>query len=299
MTGGELALAFISGGVGFGIADFVDRYMATYNPATGTPTATQFSGGTNGTLANTLNIAAPPGLMRIGIGVGITAVPGILAYLVKNPMGRAALQGMMLGAGIKLFSTLWNAYVMGNLLKPAASDATTMKASLGARVYPAEVVAAQNIAASPPAYSAPQGLNAPPQQQLPGRQAQPQGQRYAPQRQAVPYRQGVGDPGPFAMGAAVQPCPPGQMQDSLTGACGSPCWDGSAPANGQCPPQTNVPSGQTPPGYPPSGGGGGMPTGGYGGHPGGCQCGDCCGVGVNGKLNDLPGYLGYLSHEEG
>jgi hypothetical protein len=240
MTRGELALAFLSGGFGFAIADFVDRYMATYNPSTapvaGAAAPTYFTGGTNGTLANTLNIATAPSLLRIGVGIGVTALPGIGAYLVKNPMGRAALQGMMLGAGIKLFSTLWNAYVMGNLLKPAATDATTMKASLGARLYPAEIVAAQNIA-NPTATSltSPQGLNAPPgQRQL---QQRPQ-QRFAPQPQRqVQQRQGVGDVGPFAVGQAAAVCPAGTVADSLTGQCVSPCWDGSTPAGGACPPQ--------------------------------------------------------------
>jgi len=257
MSRGELALAFISGGLGFAIADFADRYYATYNPSTpavaGAAAPTYFTGGTNGTLANTLNIATAPGLMRIGIGIGITALPAIGAYLVKNPMGRAALQGMMLGAGIKLFSTLWNAYVMGNLLKPAAADATTMKASLGARLYPAEVVAAQNITTGGAALTAPVGLNAPPQQQQPQRQFQQvqqrQQQRFAPQpqRQPQPYRQGVGDVGPFAVAQAVPtPCSPGMVADSLTSACVPPCPDGSTPANGQCPPTpvAGCPSGQ-------------------------------------------------------
>jgi len=251
MTRGELALAFLSGGVGFAIADFIDRYMATYNPSAapvaGAAAPTYFTGGTNGTLANTLNIATSPGLLRIGVGIGVTAIPAIASYLVKNPMGRAALQGMMLGAGIKLFSTLWNAYVMGNLLKPAATDQKTMQASLGARLYPAEVVAAQNIAGTAtgpggtPAgtLTAPQGLNAPPR-----RAPQQQQRRFQPQQQ---YRQGVGDPGPFAMGQSPSnPCGAGMVQDSLNNQCSAPCWDGSTPANGQCPPQPTAgcPSGQ-------------------------------------------------------
>jgi hypothetical protein len=199
MKGGEFALAVISGGIGFALADFADRYFATYDPsavAAGTTTAptNKFTGGTNGTLANTLNIAAPPSLVRIGVGVGVVALPALGAYLVKNPMGRAALQGATLGAAIKLFSTLWNAYVMGNLLKPADTSQATMQKSLGARLFPAETVAAQNLAANPPAYTSPQGLNAPPRGG-----ALPQSQQYAsPQAQ----RQGVGDPGPFAVGNA-------------------------------------------------------------------------------------------------
>ena len=239
MSRGELALAFLSGGLGFAVADFVDRYMATYNPSTpavaGAAAPTYFTGGTNGTLANTLNIATAPSLLRIGVGIGVTAVPAIGAYLVKNSMGRAALQGMMLGAGIKLFSTLWNAYVMGNLLKPANSTQATMQASLGARLYPAEIVAAQNIAGTSSAgggLTTPTGLNAPPRG-LPARQPQ---QRFVqPQRQ--PQRQGVGDVGPFAVAQAAAVCAAGTVADSLTGQCVAPCWDGSTPAGGACPPQ--------------------------------------------------------------
>ena len=253
MSRGELALAFISGGLGFVIADFVDRYAATYNPsATGTAPTNKFTAGStstsNGTLANTLNIASPPGLLRIGIGIGITAVPAIGAYLVKNSMGRAALQGMMLGAGIKLFSTLWNAYVMGNLLAPAASDNATMQASLGARVYPSETVAKQNLAQATVPYSAPNpGLSAPPQPRAftaAPQRAAPQ-QQYAqprqPQyRQSTPYPQGVGDVGPFAVAQAptpANPCPAGSVADQATGVCSPPCdANGTPPYNGKCPP---------------------------------------------------------------
>jgi hypothetical protein len=221
MRGGELALAFISGGLGFALADFADRYLATYDPsavAAGTTTAPtdRFTGGTNGTLANTLNIASPPSLLRIGVGVGITAVPALGQYLVKNSMGKAALQGMMLGAGIKLFSMLWNAYVMGNLLKPASTAQADMQKSLGARLYPAETVASQNLAASPVPYTAPTGLNAPPRNGgLPARQQRPQAQR----------PQGMGDPGPFAVAqqAAAQAAAPAGVSEP---PADQPCTEG-------------------------------------------------------------------------
>jgi len=235
MKGGELALAFIAGGLGFVAADFVDRYLATYDPSSTAAAPTdRFTGGTNGTLANTLNIASPPSLLRIGAGIGMTAAPALGQYLVKNSMGKAALQGMMLGAGINLFKLLWNAYVMGNLLKPAATDATTMKASLGARLYPAEVVAAQNLATSPVPYTAPTGLNAPP-----GQRGLPAPQQRVPQQRFAPRPTGVGDPGPFATArqgvgdATPQPSAPPQSYAPTPAAPPAPQTpDGNCPDGG-------------------------------------------------------------------
>jgi hypothetical protein len=130
-------------------------------------------------------------------------------------MGKAALQGMGIGAGVKLFSTLWNAYVMGNLLKPADATQQTMTASLGARLYPAEVVAAQNLASSPVPYTSPQGLNAPPRGQLAG---------------------GMRDVGPFAGVAqpapAPGPTPPANTAPTVTPQGTNP--PGSNPQAGCC-----------------------------------------------------------------
>ena len=301
MSRGELALAFLSGGLGFAIADFADRYLATYDPSATTAAPTNKftipAGSTTqaGTLANTLNIASPPSLLRIGVGIGITAVPAIGAYLVKNSMGRAALQGMMLGAGIKLFSTLWNAYVMGNLLKPAASDPKTLQASLGARLYPAEVTAAQNLAASPVPYTAPNpGLNAPPAQRPAASAAaqRPQQQRPAPRQQPQGRPQGMGDPGPFAVAqapATPTPCPAGQVADSLTGQCSAPCPDGSTPAGGQCPP-ISQPTASTPapaqPAQP------APPNGGWAKVNVPAPGSDC---GLSDQHGPLPEYLGFIS----
>ena len=192
-SGGEFALAVISGGLGFALADFADRYLASWNP-TVTPAPTdRFTGGTNGTLANTLNVATlKTGSMtyRLAAAVGIPLLAGIGAYVVKNPMGRSALQGLTLGAAISGFIKIWDTYVIGGLLMPAASDQATMQASLGARLYPAQIVAAQNLAQSTVPYTAPQGLNAPPAQ-LP---------------QFRPASQGLAAPvdvGPFAQPAAA------------------------------------------------------------------------------------------------
>ena len=217
MRAGELAVAFIFGGLGFASADFLDRYLATYNPsASGAAPTDRFTGGTNGTLANTLNIASPPSMVRLGAGIGITTLFGLGAYVARrSPLGGAALQGATIGAGIKVFQLIWNSWVMPKLLKPADATQATMQASLGARLYPAEVVAQQNLATSPVPYTAPQGLN--------------RAQRMAGQLGGPPQ-----DVGPFAVG---QPQPQAQ-QAAQNG--------GPPPASGngqQIPPQQQQPPG--------------------------------------------------------
>lgn len=201
MSGGELALAFIAGGLGFTLADFADRYLSTYDPsATGEAPKDKFTGG-NGTMANTLNIASPPGLLRIGVGLGLPVLSGLAAWKIKNPMAKAAFHGLMIGAGIKLFSTLFNAYVMGNLLKPGPQD--DIKKSLGARLYPAEITAAQNLSNSPATQQSP--FN-------PGLAARPQPQQQPQQRRDVGPFALAQDPAAgssaFAPNPNVNPAPP-------------------------------------------------------------------------------------------
>jgi hypothetical protein len=155
MSGGQFLFAVATAGLGFAAADFVDRWLATYDPAAYASPTTQlalptdrFTGG-NGTLANSLNVAAPPSMLRIGAGVGMIALPALGAMVVKNPMARSGLQGATLGAGIKLFSKLWDTYVIGNLLKPAAGANPLTATVLGLRLYPAELTAQANMASSP------------------------------------------------------------------------------------------------------------------------------------------------------
>lgn len=263
-----MALAFIAGGVGWAIADFADRYLASYDPmvapASGSAAPAYFTGG-NGTMANTLNIAnlnSSATLARIGVGVGLTALPFVGAYFVKNNLGRAALQGMGLGAGISLFGKLWNTYVMGGLLAPAAGAGP----NLGTRLYPAEITAKQNLAATPAAQTVGGSgftpLAAPPQQP---QYAPPPQQRQAPpqQRQAPPP--GVAappqhsDPGPFAVhGIGLE-----------------------QPAT----PLAPIPAGVAPPAYPPS-------------QQDSDNCEQLAGPpkGANGLLGDqLPSFLGFMA----
>ena len=234
MSGGELALAFISGGIGFAVADFLDRYLATYDPSAyqtaGSTLPTGIFTGGNGTQANTLNIASPPSMIRIGAGAGITAAFFVGAHFVKGGMGRAALQGAGLGAGIKLFSMLWNAYVIGNLLKPAAGVNPTTTSVLGLRLYPAEFTAQANLAASPVGGQAGAPFN-------PGLARPPAPRPAAP----AAGKPNLGDVGPFAQQpaanaggaapAAPPPAaapPPQRRQEPACGCLGDelPLWLG-------------------------------------------------------------------------
>lgn len=216
-SGGELALAFISGGIGFAVADFLDRYLATYDPsayqtAGATLPTDRFTGG-NGTQANTLNIASPPSMIRIGAGVGVTAAFFVGAKMSRGSMAKAALQGAGLGAGIKLFSTLWNAYVIGKLLKPAAGVNPLTTSVLGLRVYPAELTAQMNLAASPVGGQSGQPFN-------PALQGAPRNRLPAPRAGQL------GDVGPFAQQPAANAPPAGMVP-------GAPAAGGSTPSQPQ------------------------------------------------------------------
>lgn len=150
----EMAVALVSGGLGFVLADGLDRFLATYNPAGGERPKDKFTSDGAGTLANTLNVAAKPSILRIASGVGATALPAMGAMYSRNPLVRASFEGMTVGAGVSLFKTLWN-----NLLIPLLTPKDTSPGSLQkcfiARLYPAEVAAHINQAAA--ASSAPVG----------------------------------------------------------------------------------------------------------------------------------------------
>jgi hypothetical protein len=162
LSGAEFAMALVSGGFGFVLADALDRFLATYNPAGTTVPTDKFTSQGTGTLANTLNVASTPNWKRVAAGVGTTALPAIASMFTDSPMLRSSFEGMALGAGVKAFSLLWN-----NLLMPALrpKDAVSMQKSIIARLYPAEITAATNLAAkqtAAPAGTSFGALSAPP-----------------------------------------------------------------------------------------------------------------------------------------
>lgn len=146
MSGGELALGVLFGGLGFAVADGLDRFLATYNPTATDRPKDKFTSDGTGTLANTLNIANRPGLIRLGAGVTVAAVPAISSMYIRNASLRSSLQGMSIGAGVSLFKSIWNNFLMPMLIGKDTSP-TTLQKSYIARLYPAEVAASINMKA--------------------------------------------------------------------------------------------------------------------------------------------------------
>ena len=157
---GEFALALFSGGIGFVLADGIDRLLATYNPAsTEAKPKDKFTSDGAGTLANTLNVASAPSLVRIGAGVGLAAVPAIGSRYVNNPYARSALTGAAIGSFVSLFKMLWNGFAMP-MLAPKDTSAAGLQKSYVARLYPAEVAATLNRKQSQTAVSSGGGAGA-------------------------------------------------------------------------------------------------------------------------------------------
>jgi hypothetical protein len=116
LTAGELVLVGITGLVGFGIADFVGRYLETTPVASGAQANSVPSGAT---VSNDVATLGWPSWQAMAGEFAVAAIPGIAAAFVDSPWARASLQGMMLGAGFSLVSGLWS-NIMANLLGTTA-----------------------------------------------------------------------------------------------------------------------------------------------------------------------------------
>jgi len=163
LTGGELVVGGITGVLGYVGADVLDRFLATHALAGTVTTGTQ--GGSLDTPAagqvyNYQAVAAPMGIKRWGAGLGVAAVPIILAGFIKGPMARSSLQFFGIGALLRT-------------LGKGATDLMVMltgKGATGMRLYADEISAsnaAKNAAASPTAQLpsvAPVALSGIPQQ---------------------------------------------------------------------------------------------------------------------------------------
>ncbi len=131
LSGVEIFVGGLTGLLGFGVADVLDRYLATHalGGSTGAYTDTPPTSGTYNGLYNATAVIAPMGWLRWGVGLGLTAVPLVAARWVKAPVGRSALQFFGFGVGFRVvgkgLQSLF-AYVFKN-------------ASFGQRLYDAEV----------------------------------------------------------------------------------------------------------------------------------------------------------------
>lgn len=132
LSGGELALGLVTGGLGYVLTDVLDRFMATKKDDPN----------------NAALILSTPSVGRMAAQAGLTALPFAAAYFVKQPMGRAALQGFGLGAGIHLVGQLVRTFVLGKMLKDK---------DYGKQLYPDVIVAEATTAQIPPASTVPSG----------------------------------------------------------------------------------------------------------------------------------------------
>jgi hypothetical protein len=113
LSGGELALAALTGTIGYALTDLLDRYLAVKAYAGGPSTATNTAGAINGVVIQpSAAVRTKPGITRILAQAAAAAVPLGLAYWVREPMGRAALQGAGIGALMHLGGQLVNHWVM-------------------------------------------------------------------------------------------------------------------------------------------------------------------------------------------
>lgn len=103
LSGGELGLAFVTGGLGIAVANVLSRYVSDKTKAAGVSTVDAING--------------PVGIWAALSQVGLTAAGLGGAYFVKQPMARAALQGFSLGVGLHLVGQVIKGYVFAKALK--------------------------------------------------------------------------------------------------------------------------------------------------------------------------------------
>ena len=149
-SGAELAIAIGTGALGFVAADFLDRFLATYDPTDATKPTDRFTSDGAGTLANTLNVASRPGLVRGGAAVAMAVVPLVGSLFIDQPYVRSSLEGFGIGAAINAVKLLVNNVIMP-LLSPKDTSTAGLQKSFIARLYPAEIAASINMAAAPTA----------------------------------------------------------------------------------------------------------------------------------------------------
>ncbi len=135
LSGGELLLVGITGGIFYALADMAGRYMATAPVATGAAMNSVPSGQT---VPNDVAVSAFPSWKTMAAQVAVAAVPGIASAFIDNPWGRAAAQGAMLGAGFNFLGGIFKG-VMAMMLNQNA---------LGQQLYLPEIEAQNAVTAA-------------------------------------------------------------------------------------------------------------------------------------------------------
>lgn len=147
LSGGELALAFVTGSVGYLLTDVLDRYLATSADA-----AQQAK------ISNVDAVNTPPGIMRVLAQAGVATLPLIGAYFVRSPMARASLQGAGLGALFHLGGQLFKSFVIPKLFKDNATAQRLYGESLAGAAKKEAVVQAGGTVRGIPGHGQPYGL---------------------------------------------------------------------------------------------------------------------------------------------
>jgi hypothetical protein len=129
LTKGEVALAAVTGGVGFIIAELADRYVAVnYNTVQG--------------LSNQQLIDGPPGWKRMGTQAILAVAAFGPTYWIQQPMARAAMQGAGLGVVVHLAAQLIKSYVIGQALSTNATVQNLFPDTIAANAAVAAAVGA-------------------------------------------------------------------------------------------------------------------------------------------------------------
>jgi hypothetical protein len=229
LSGGELVLVGITGIVGYGLADFLGRYMETTAVASGQPMNSLPAGQAVG---NDVATMAWPSWQSMAAQFGVAAVPGVASAFVDSPWGRAALQGMMLGAGFSLFGGLFKslmAYMLSSnplgqqlyLAEIEAQSAVTAAGGTAAVGAPATAAPAATAPAPVGTQGLPQGVGRPPMLRAPsgmGQAAAPVGAALATAPVGGPGRTppSIAQPGGAPATPITQRGIPGQVPGILT-----------------------------------------------------------------------------------
>jgi hypothetical protein len=142
LSGGEMLLAGITGTLGYVLTDILDRFLANSELAT-TGSSSIASGQT--AMDTPVAVLTKPGIWRVLAQAGAAAVPFVGAYWAKEPMLRAGLQGLGLGALIHLGGQVVEHYVIAMIAggQPAPTGGTPSTGLLVTlnQLYAPEIVA--------------------------------------------------------------------------------------------------------------------------------------------------------------